>query len=55
MITKLLEFQGWQEQLAKLIKLEHNNEKKSRLVAIKSRRFGRCISNANPKRIFEFV
>lgn len=39
----------------KLIRLEHNSEKKSRLVAINTRRFGGCISKVHPKRIFEFI
>ena len=38
----------------KLIGLEHNNEKKSYLVAINACRFGRCISEVHPERNFEF-
>ncbi|HMG72960.1 MAG TPA: hypothetical protein VK582_05620 [Pyrinomonadaceae bacterium] len=43
------------KQPAKLIRLEHDNEKKSHLVAINACRFGRCISNEHPKRVFEFI
>jgi hypothetical protein len=38
-----------------LIILEHNNEEKSRPVAINARRFGRWISKVRRNRIFEFI
>ncbi len=54
MITRL--FMGFaRTNWLKLTKLEHNNEKKSYMVAINARRFGQCISNAHSKRIFEFI